>query len=69
MTNREKAITDLTERLKVLDGERLAYAIYDNFRIVKGCTYCIYNDEKNNKCHNTVHDSCQNGIKQWLEQE
>lgn len=66
MTNREKAIKDLTERLKELDKERLACAIYDNFRIVKCCKYCIY-DEENNKCRNTGHDSCQNGIKEWLE--
>lgn len=70
MTNREKAIADLTKRLEALDdNERLAWAIYDNFRIVKGCKYCIYDDEENDKCRNTCHDSCQNGIKQWLEQE
>lgn len=68
MTNREKAIADLTEKLKALDNEALARVIDDIIGIYIHCKYCIYSDE-DNKCCNKYHDSCQNGIKTWLEQE
>ncbi len=72
MNNREKAITDLIERLKELDNEILAQVIdkiteTDMYGIV-GCNCCVYSDD-DNKCCNTCHDSCRNGIKKWLEQE
>ena len=69
MTNREKAIEEITSWMKTLDNELLACVIHGNPRIETCCKYCIYDNEAANKCRNTYHDSCQNGIKQWLEQE
>lgn len=70
MTNREKAITCLTEWIKTLDNRTLAYVLaYSVDDIVEmGCQHCIYND-KNDICYDTYGDSCHNGIKKWLQQE
>ena len=67
VTNREKAIADLIEKLKVLDNEALARVIDGITDIHIHCKYCMY--DGGSKCYNKHHDSCQNGIKQWLEQE
>lgn len=66
MTNREKAIDDLTEWLKTLDNDWLALAIQGNSCIEMCCKYCIYDDDGD--CKATT-DTCRNGIKKWLEQE
>lgn len=65
MTNREKAIANLTEWLKSIDNYWLAYAIFGNHCIGRCCKYCIYDDDGDCK---TMTDTCQNGIKKWLEE-
>lgn len=42
MTNREKAIADLTEWLKSLNNERLAYAVANTYIANFTCKHCIY---------------------------
>ena len=72
MTNREKAIADLTEWLKSLDNRRLADVIkytYDGDFIY---IICVHNVDygwthRNWTCR--AKDTCEGGIKQWLEQE
>lgn len=65
MTNREKAIADFTKYLDTLNAEELA-DIIDGACRIGVCKYCIYN------CGigvcGTRTDTCQNGIKKWLEE-
>ena len=68
MTNREKAIADLTEWLKSLNNKRLAYFVANNiYNANFTCKHCIYDTGKGWTCR--AKDTCHNGIKQWLEQE
>ena len=65
MTNREKAIAILPECMKTLNNDWLARAILGNPCIEMCCKYCIYDDDGDCK---TMTDTCQNGIKKWLEE-
>lgn len=67
MTNREKAITDLTEWLKSLDNERLTFVIANTCIGNFTCTHCVHDTGKDWICR--VKDTCHNGIKKWLEQK
>lgn len=67
MTNREKAIADLTEWLKSLNNERLAYAVANTYIANFTCKHCIYDTGNVWTCR--TKDTCHNGIKKWLEQE
>lgn len=67
ITNREKAIADLTEFLKVSNTGGLAEVINDTFDVNFCCEYCVHGGD-NGDCRTTT-DSCYNGIKKWLEQE
>lgn len=64
LTNREKAIAALTEWLKTLDNDWLTRAIQGNSCIGICCKYCIYDDDGDCK---TTTDTCQNGIRKWLQ--
>lgn len=67
MTNREKAIADLTEWLESLDNERLAYVVASNtYTVTFICKHCVYYDDGD--CKTSI-DICQNVIKKCLEQE
>ena len=72
MTNREKAIADLIERLKPLDNRQLADIILRTYDGDFICHYCIYNVDyewtrRNWTCR--AKGTCEEGVKQWLEQE
>ena len=67
ITNREKAIADLTEWLKSLDNERLAYVVANTYIANFTCKHCVYDTGKGWTCR--IKDTCHNGIKKWLEQE
>lgn len=68
MTNREKAIADLTEWLKSLNNERLAYVVSSNTYIANfTCKHCVYDTGNVRNCR--IKDTCHNGIKKWLEQQ
>lgn len=45
---------------------QMPFAILGNPCIEMCCKYCIYDDGEDCK---TTTDTCQNGIKKWLEQE
>ena len=72
MTNREKAIADLIERLKPLDNRQLADIILRTYDGDFICHHCIHNVDyewtrRNWTCR--AKGTCQDGVKQWLEQE
>lgn len=72
MTNREKAIADLIERLKPLNNRQLAGIIVGTYDGDFICHHCIHNVDyewtrRNWTCR--AKDTCQGGVKQWLEQE
>lgn len=67
MTNREKAIADFTKYLHTLDADELAEVLNVSCPIDICCKYCVYNCGI--KVCGTRTDTCDNGIKKWLEQE
>lgn len=67
MTNKEKAIADFTKYLHTLDADELAEVLNVSCPIDTCCKYCIYNCGI--KVCGTRTDTCDNGIKKWLEQE
>lgn len=68
MTNREKAIADLTEWLKSLDNERLESLSDEELaETLDSCTVCA---RKNTRfCCDNIEKTCSKGVQEWLKQE
>ena len=72
LTNREKAIAALTEWLKPLNNSQLADIILRTYDGDFICHHCIHNVDyewtrRNWTCR--AKGTCEDGVKQWLEQE
>ena len=67
MTNREKAIEEITSWLNTLNDEELAYVIsmgsaFDRKMV---CSHCKIHDEG----FTCTDNDCMNGVKRWLSED